>query len=526
MGVLSTVKNWFRKGGASLGMIKSLTLVTDDRRIAMDPSEYTRINVAKKYYSNDFKHIEFINSYGDKRTRKYEAVNVTKLAARRLASIIFNEGCKVEIGDDKKANDLLESVFLDNEFYLTFEEYLEKWIALGSGAIRPYVQDDKIKLAWITADQFYPLHVNTNDVKEAAIASKTTVVEDDKNVYYTLLEFHEWQGDNYVITNELYQSDSADSVGVQVPLSSIEEYADMQETATLTGLVKPLFAFFKTPGANNKMLESPLGLGLIDNAKSTVDAINRTHDEFIWDVRSGKRRMVVPKSWLKRPNANSRRRDTETHPPMFDPDETVYQAMYGDDDAIGFHDMSVAIRVDQYSSTMEFFLHEFENEIGLSQGTFTQSASGIQTATEVVSNNSMTYQTRSSYLTMVEKTITQLVDAILELAQCGELFSDGKARWTGDVQKVNINIDFNDGVFIDQDAQLKNDLQALSANALPLKQFWMRNYSLDEATADEWMQQLNSEKAGNDPDPSGEVGLFGGADDGTRTDVGESGQDS
>ena len=526
MSVLSTLKNWFRKGGASLGMIKSLTLVTDDRRISMDPGEYTRINVAKKYYSDDFRPIEFINSYGDKRMRKYESVNVTKLAARRLASIIFNERCKVEIGDDEKANELLERVFLDNEFYLTFEEYLEKWIALGSGAIRPYVQNDKIKLAWITADQFYPLHVNTNEVKEAAIASKTTVVENDKNVYYTLLEFHEWQDGNYVITNELYRSDSADSVGVQVPLSSIEEYADTQETATLTGLVKPLFAFFKTPGANNKMLESPLGLGLIDNAKSTVDAINRTHDEFIWDVRSGKRRMVVPKSWLKRPNANSRRRDTETHPPMFDPDETVYQAMYGDDSDIGFHDMSVAIRVEQYSSTMEFFLHEFENEIGLSQGTFTQSASGIQTATEVVSNNSMTYQTRSSYLTMVEKTIAQLVDDILELAQCGELFSDGKARWTGDVQKVNINIDFNDGVFIDQDAQLKNDLQALQASALPIKQFLMRNYSLDEATADEWVQQLEEEKASSEPAPSGEVGLFGGADDGNRTDVGESGQDS
>lgn len=526
MSVLSTLKNWFRKGGASLGMIKSLTLVTDDRRIAMDPGEYTRINVAKKYYSDDFRPIEFINSYGDKRMRKYESVNVTKLAARRLASIIFNERCKVEIGDDEKANELLESVFLDNEFYLTFEEYLEKWIALGSGAIRPYVQGDKIKLAWVTADQFYPLHTNTNEVKEAAIASKSTIIEDDKNVYYTLLEFHEWQGNDYVITNELYRSESADSVGVQVPLSSLEEYANTQETATLTGLVRPLFAFFKTPGANNKRLESPLGLGLIDNARSTVDAINRTHDEFIWEVRSGKRRMVVPKSWLKRPNANSRRRDTETHPPMFDPDETVYQAMYGDDSDIGFHDMSVAIRVEQYSRTMEFFLHEFENEIGLSQGTFTQSVSGIQTATEVVSNNSMTYQTRSSYLTMVEKTIAQLVDAILELAQCGELFSDGKARWTGDVQEVNINIDFNDGVFIDQDAQLKNDLQALQASALPIKQFLMRNYSLDEATADEWVQQLEEEKASSEPAPSGEVGLFGGADDGNRTDVGESGQDS
>jgi len=127
---------------------------------------------------------------------------------------------------------------------------------------------------------------------------------------------------------------------------------------------------------------------------------------------------------------------------------------------------------------------------------------------------------------MVEKTIAQLVDAILGLAQCGELFSDGKARWTGDVQKVNINIDFNDGVFIDQGARLKNDLQALSANALPIKQFLMRNYSLDEATADEWIKQLDEEKASEEPAPSGEVGLFGGADDGAGTDVDEGGSDS
>lgn len=106
------------------------------------------------------------------------------------------------------------------------------------------------------------------------------------------------------------------------------------------------------------------------------------------------------------------------------------------------------------------------------------------------------------------------------------MFSDGKARWTGDVQKVNINIDFNDGVFIDQDAQLKNDLQALSANALPIKQFLMRNYSLDDATADEWIKQLDEEKASEEPAPGGEIGLFGGADNGSGTDVDEGGSDS
>lgn len=98
-------------------------------------------------------------------------MNVTKTAARRLASIIFNEKCKVTLNDptDKKdvskeikeASEFLEQTLYDNNFYNLFELNLEKGIAVGGFAMRPYIDGDKIKISWIRADQFYPLRSNT-----------------------------------------------------------------------------------------------------------------------------------------------------------------------------------------------------------------------------------------------------------------------------------------------------------------------------------------------------------------------------
>lgn len=497
MGMLSTIKNWFRKGGAKLGMVNELTSITDDPRISIASDEYDRIAVAKRYYRDDLGKVKYKNSYGRQQSRDLMSINVTKMAAHRLASIIFNEQCTVTIKDDQ-ASDLVNAVFKNNDFYNQYEEKLEEAIALGGGAIRPYVDNGEIKLAWINASQFYPLHSNKNEIDEAAIASQTTVTENGSNAYYTLLEFHQWNDDgSYRITNELYRSDSASSVGVQVPLDSLDEYKGLQPEVTLTGLKSPLFAYFRTPGANNKRLDSPLGLGLVDNSKKIIDAINQTHDSFFWEVKMGQRRVVVPAEML-RPGASYGNDEVDQlRPPVFDDDENVFVQMYGDDE-MKITDLTTPIRNDQYQQAMDFFLSEFENSIGLSQGTFTSTPSGIQTATEVVSNNSMTYQTRSSYLTQVDKQIKLLVVAILELMECGQLFTDGKARWTGDPESAEINIDFADGVFTDKTTQFTQDSQAVTMGVMPKKRFLMRNFSLDEEQADQWLAELNEEQPEQD----------------------------
>ncbi|MBT8853756.1 capsid protein [Lactobacillus delbrueckii subsp. bulgaricus] len=504
MDFLEALKNLFRKGSATIGMTKSLAQIIDDPRINLPADEVERIARDKRYYMDDLKQVTHKNSYGDTQKHELQSLNVTKLASAKLASLIFNEQCRVSVSDET-ANDFLDEVLKQNDFYTTFEEKLEEWIALGSGCVRPYVESDKIKLAWATADQVYPLQADTNQINELAIASQTTKVEGHRTIYYTLLEFHQWDNGNYLITNELYRSETPETVGINVPLSTLEQYEGLEPQVKITGLKYPLFAFYRNKGSNNKNFTSPMGMSLIDNSHTVIDAINRTHDQFVEEIKKGQRRLIVPAEWLKTGSSYGGQA-SETHPPMFDPDETVYQAMYGDASEVGFHDATSPIRVADYQATMDFFLREFENQTGLSQGTFTTSPNGIQTATEVVTNNSQTYQTRSSYITQVEKTIKALVYAIFETASILNFYADGQARWSGDIDSLEITINFNDGVFVDQESKRAADLQAVMAQIMPKKQFLMRNYGLDEEEAAAWLAQVDTENSTAEP----ELSQFGG----------------
>nr|DAG85256.1 MAG TPA: portal protein [Bacteriophage sp.] len=509
MGLWASIKSLFRKGGAKLGMIKSLGAITDDPRIAVPAEEYTRIRRAKDYYSDKPVDVKYW-VLGNERKRKMNTVNMTQKASKRLASIIFNEQCSIKVND----NDLqkqLDEIFRESRFYTTFETNLQRAIALGSSAIRPYVEDDKIKLNWSDALSVYPLTANTTEVREIALARKIFKTVNDEPHYYTLLEFHQWgnkQADEngheytpYTITNELYESTDESETGTQVPLNSIEEYADLPKQATFTHITKPLFAFYRNPGDNNKSFTSPLGLGVCDNCRNILDDINVTQDGFYWDVKTGRRRVTIPQSWVRRQTQINGNPIPKNQQMYWDTDDDVFVPINAKaDDSNVFKDLTINIRTEQYQAAMSYFLHEFENEIGLSEGTFTATPTGIQTATGVVSSNSMTYQTRSSYLTQVEDTIDQLVYAIAELLQTPELWNDQQPKWTGDLDSLVITPDFNDGIFVDQDAQFKNDLSALNAGAMPVKEFVKRNYNLSDDEAENWAEQLQKEKATPAPD--------------------------
>jgi len=511
---------------AELQYGNSLTKITDDSRINIDPREYDRIHRNKRYYSNRFPKIHYINSQKDDQSRPFYSLNMTKTAARRLASICFNEKCDVNIGSLKASEDenvegngsddsdtvqaFVKQVLEDNDFKNKYEAELEKGIALGDFAMRPYVDStdhDKIKIAWIRADQFYPLKSNTNGVSEACIASVTARTNaNHSTTYFTLLEFHRWHGDDYVITNELYSSDSPDVVGNQVPLS--EAYEDIEPEAVLHGLTHPLFAYFKTPCANNKALESPLGTGLVDNSHEVLDAINITHDQFVREVKMGKRRIIVPDQMVT---------FNAAHVATFDTDEDTFLSSNDDSDDFKPQDVTSDIRTQDYKDALDRFIKEFEVQIGLSNGTFSQAdSSGDVTATQVVSDNSMTYQTRSSYLTMIEQSITELVYAIVEVGSASELYTDGAKPLTveADMDDLDINVQFDDGVFVDKKSQADYITELLAANLIPKWYAIMKVNDLPESEAKKWAEELNDETAATTPEtPFGKEETAGGDDE-------------
>lgn len=509
-----------------MGVVQSLGQITDHPKISIDSREYRRIDLDKQYFEGRFPKVKYVNMYGNQRQRQYVTLNMMQVICRRMASIIYNEQSKITVEtrpakSDENSQDInyqkpdeadtfIHSVLDDNDFNKNFERYLESCLALGGIAIRPYVDysTKKVKLAWVQAPSFFPLRSNTNDVTNAAIATRTVQTEGNKNVYYTLLEFHEWSENQYTVTNELYRSETSDEVGTKIGLGML--YPDLAPTAQLDPGVftRPLFTYLKPAGFNNRNITSPLGVGICDNALNTLKQINDAYDQFNWEIQMGQRRVAVSEAMTDVVFGDD---PSKTPKQIFDPNSNVFIGVPGDPDKVGITDLTTPIRSQDYIASLNQFIKTLEMQVGLSSGTFSFDNQGLKTATEVVSENSMTYQTRNSQLTMVERAVQELCVSICELASATVV--DGTPLYSGPIPTIDqVTVDFDDGVFTDKAASLDYWIKAAAAGFVPHHVAIARALDVPDDVAKQYAQEASSE---SQPTlPSGEQGgLFGGDGD-------------
>lgn len=474
------IKKWLFKGGSALGMTETLESVLDHPKINGDPQEYARIDKALMHYNGKYPLVNYLNSNKVLKSRELSSINMMKKVSNQFATMVFNEQCEINVDGDV-ASEFIQQVFEHNDFKKNFSKYLEPMFALGGLACRPYFdkKSNQIEFSWALANAFYPLQSNTNNISECAIPFVSTRTEGKKTIYYTLLEFHEWNNGNYVITNELYRSEEPNRVGSRVPLTMLHD--DLEEQIIINGFTRPLFAYLKTSGFNNIHEYSPLGLGVCDNAIHTLNRINKTYDEFNHEVEKGKRKILVSEMLM-----NSKvDRETGRIEQFFDDEEDTFVIIPGANmDDMTVKDISVDIRTKEYIETINHHLKTLEMETGLSAGTFTFDMNGVRstkTATEVVSENSQTYQTRAMQITEVEKFVKELVVSVCELAKVSGIYD-------GEIPKFDdIGVDFNDGAFQNRDAQL-NFYMKLVNLGYPVEKVFEAVLDLPEEEAKELAQ--------------------------------------
>lgn len=497
MNVINRIKNFFKKGGEILSG-ETLKTINDHPKVNIDANELARIERNLNQYKGNYPKIEYINSQGDKVERNYMNLNLRKLSADVLAGLVFNEQCEVTVSDAndedekennyKNAHEFIEHVFEHNKFKKNLADYLEPCFALGGLTVRPYVDDaGEIEFSWAIANAFYPLRSNSNGISEGVMKSVTSMSEGTKIIYYTLLEFHEWENELYVITNELYKSDKKGEIGKRVSLGEV--YEGLQERTEIKGLSRPLFNYLKPSGFNNISPHSPLGLGICDNAASTLKKINDTYDQFWWEVKMGQRTVFVSDAML------NTLPDESGKPPIqvFDPDVNVYKSMRMGSDEEFIKDVTNDIRTEQYTAAINQSLRTLEMELKLSVGTFSFDGRSMKTATEIVSENDLTYRTRNDHVYEVEQFIKGLVVSVLELAKAYDLF-------TGDIPTFeHIGVDFDDGVFQSKDALLNFYGKAKTFGLIPTVEIIQRVFKVPKKTAEEWLQIIQEEQGAIDP---------------------------
>lgn len=433
---------------------QSLGKITEHPKIMVSSDEYERIENNVRYYAGRFDKVKYKDSNGTQQVRDFNHLPIGRTAAKKIASLVFNEQAEIKV-NNQDADVFLSETLKNDRFNKNFERYLESCLALGGLAMRPYVDDDKVRVSFIQAPVFFPLQTNTQDVSSAAIVTKSTKVVNKKLMYYTLIEIHEWKNSlDYFITNELYESEDAGRVGSRVPLNVI--YEDLKDVVKVDNVTRPLFTYLKPPGMNNRDINSPLGLSIFDNAKTTIDFINTTYDEFMWEVKMGQRRVAVPSQAIK--TEYDLNGDMVTTRKEFDVGHNVYEQFdSGLDEGIKITDLTTPIRSDDYIKAINEGLSLFEMQLGVSAGMFTFDGRSMKTATEIVSENSDTYQMRNSIVALVEQSLKELVVSIFELARAYDLYN-GQVP---DMDDISINLD--DGVFTDRNAELDYWIKVVNA---------------------------------------------------------------
>lgn len=514
MRIRDRLKGAFKRMAADTGMGKLYKDVFDVEGVPAFRQFYDlQIFPAKYVYRGFFNAWHTISATtinNPSATRTIFRTNFAKAICAELAQLCLAENPVVHVsvggqpGDDNALQDFVYRVLDENNFWKKMVELCEQSNALGGAAIKEYIkarkdekgfvipESIKIVLDYCMADQFVPTSWTNADVTEAVFVSRKA----KDGYYFTRLEWHKWDGDTYVISNDAYRSDirtdGQNILGYSYPLVDIEP--DLEPVVEIENLSRSLFSYFRTPIANNVDDNSPLGISMYANAMDTLHALDICYDSLVQEFRLGKKRIIVPASALRTVVDPSSGRMLR----YFDTNDEVYQAFATDDmDNLKIQDNSVELRVGEHVDALNALLSVLCLQVGFSAGTFSFDLhSGIKTATEIISQNSKTYKTIRAYQDEIATAIKGVVESVISLGALYGMSHDGKSIASLVSRGYEVSISMPDAVLEDDGSKINRGI-SLVGNGLMSKLTFMTTYlGLTDEEAKSELEKISKESTG------------------------------
>ena len=502
---------------------------------------YYGIFVWKYIYRGLYKpwHLVPVVAVGAKpnQTRQLFRLNTAKAVCAELAGLVWSEECQISVstaGYTETVNEdgvvvnpdplkgFIEDVLRKNAFSEKAQELIEQGLALGGAAVKVWAEPERkgastppraaredsvganiprvIRLGYCMADQFVPLAWDNARVTEGVFISRRA----RKGWYYTRLEWHRWNGETYVITNELYKADmqrganageNQDILGIRCPVAEMAELFPGLEPETVVPVEESLFSYWRTPIANNIDDNSPLGVSIYANALEVLHAIDICYDSFVTEFRLGKKKIIVPARFLRMVTDPQTGRQVR----YFDPNDETFVGVADDDGTAGVTDISVELRVEEHVAALNALLSILCLQLGFSANTFSfdEKRGGLKTATEVVSENSKTYKTIKTVQNQLVPMMEHLVQNIIDVAILYGMEWEGQSVERLAAKGWEVKITFDDGVTQDRQTNLNEGVMLVGAGLLSKYKFLTdRKYGqgLTEKEALEELDRIRAEK--------------------------------
>ena len=517
--IIKKMQDTFMRTGANTGISKEYKSIFDLQDVPAFNQFYNIGIFPWKYlYRGFYKPWHLINAptiEDPNHKREMAYLNMSNAICAEIAGMVWTDQCDVDVsieGNESEydpLHDYIQHVLKRNNFNTKMAEAIEQAAALGGQALKTWYEAKRdregneipetgeIKIGYAMADQFVPVAWSNAGISDAIFVSRQA----KGGYYYTLLEWHIWDGTTYVIRNELYRAEQKkegvggdqDILGFRYPLAALYPYLDEE---VVIDTEKSLFTYFRTPRANNIDDNSPLGISMYANAMDTLHAIDICFDSFVREFRLGKKRIIVPARMIR----NVVDPVTGKNVRYFDATDETYEALSTDDpDTLRIQDNSVVLRVQEHVEAMNALLNLLCLQVGLSFGTFSFDAEGgIKTATEVVSENSKTYKTIKNFQNQIVPAIKDLIDAIIEVASLYDITWEGYSIRQLAARGYEVSVTLDDGITQDRQTNINEGITLVGAGLMSKYTFltdpkYGQNLTEEDALAE--LERIKNESA-------------------------------
>lgn len=379
-------------------------------------SKCISIYCGKPYWLNEEDHIK--------------TVNFAKSVCSETARLTML-GTKVAIDGSARAEWLQEEI---DKVYYKFREWVEYGCAYGTVILKPNGNG----IDFVTPEDFIVTSESNGMINGVVFINRAT----EGKKYFTRLEYHRFVNDVYCITNKCYVGDTKNDTNKVVNIAKTP-WRDLAEESFIQNVEKPLYGVLTMPHANNVELGSAYGMPIFSEALEELKDLDIAYSRNSKEIFDSKRTVLLDSDRLLPTGGKVAQTGTyfnRQRESMGLPD--YVKNVYGNGTEDFYQEINPQLNTDTRLNGLNAYLSQIGYKVGYSNGYFVfNEAEGIQTATEVESNDRRTIQLIKDIRDKVESCITDVIYAMNVFADLYDLAPVGVYEVLFDFGDITYNVE-------------------------------------------------------------------------------------
>lgn len=424
----------------------------------------TQVDIWNKTYTGSPVPITFDTMSGSvNRTRM--SVGLPSRVCEDWAGLLWGEESHVE------GSDLITDI-LGSDFHPRLLSHIEGTMALGAGCFE-VIADMAVSDGQITAvnslyvdtceaANLYPLRWERGMITECAIVSVSEP--------YVDVRIHRHNGEQGSVENLRYKSRGMGLTPEPLP-------EGMAEMFTYTG--PPMFAVWHPAIRNHLWTKGPFGMSVLHRPLDTFDVLDSAFDNLNSDIVLGRKMIMMPDTLL--------RRDTDGNPIAPQQDRTQLFVAFPDkmgEGGVPF-EFNPSLRVEENTNAIETALSMVGEMCGMGADRYRYRNATIATATQIISEASVTYRNRAKHL-------KNLITALESTADSIDWF--GKTYMS--VTPVPVEVVIDDSVVTDDTSEAAEGRARYAAGLLSLERYLTEYEHLSDEEAAIEAERIRAQAVG------------------------------